>query len=471
MNGSDLKARSVRGIVALSVGTVAGRGVRFVRGMILARILAPDQLGLMALIMSFTVAFEALTEVGVKQSIIQNKQGARDGYLNVAWWMQVIRALSLFGFAVLLAPWISSFYENPELLTLLRVAFVAIALRGFVSPRAHVLEKEYKFGRAVCLEQGSAVLGVVLTVGLAFVMRNVWALVIGFVAETAMLCILSFVLVPFVPRFSVDRQSLGELMKFARGMFGLPILNAISAQAPVLILGKVISAHELGLFSLAAIFASMPTDLYTRIVSPVLLPAFSEKQDDKRALCRGVLQMTRYTAILIIPLIAFMACCPSELLAVAYGSQYVTMAIPFAILGVQVLARSETVAFAGLYLAIGQPHLQRRFSIIRAAGIIGLIYPAAVYFGPIGVVVVVALTNFSVLLMQVFQGRRVIDLDPGRYLGCYGAAVLAAVPIIAAVGLLRVFGIDSPLAVLSVGFLAFIVTSAAGVLLFGDRER
>jgi O-antigen/teichoic acid export membrane protein len=254
-------------------------------------------------------------------------------------------------------------------------------------------------------------------------------------------------------------------------MFGLPILNAISAQAPVLILGKVISAHELGLFSLAAIFASMPTDLYTRIVSPVILPAFSEKQDDKRALCRGMLQMTRYTAVLIIPLIAFMACCPRELLAVAYGPQYVTMAIPFAILGVQILARSEAVAFAGLYLAVGQPHLQRRFSVIRAAGIVGLIYPAAVRFGPIGAVVVVALTSFSVLLMQVFQGHKVIDLDLGCYMRCYGAGVVAAVPIIAAVGLLRIFGIDSPLAVLSVGFLAFIVTSAAGVLLFGDRQR
>jgi O-antigen/teichoic acid export membrane protein len=438
--------------------------------MILARILAPDQLGMMALIMGFTVAFEALTEVGVKQSIIQNKQGARADYLNVAWWFQVIRALGLFGIAILMAPWISSFYENPELLSLLRVAFLAIALRGFVSPRAHVLEKEYKFGWAILLDQGSAVLGAVLTVSLAFVMRNVWALVVGFVAETALLCILSFVLVPFVPRFSVDRQSFGELMKFARGMFGLPLLGAISFQAPVLILGKVISAHELGLYSLAAIFAYIPTDLYTRIVGPVVLPAFSEKQDNKRALCRGVLQMTRYTAVLIIPLITFMACCASELLAVVYGPQYVSMAIPFAVLCVQVLARSEAVPLAGLYLAVGQPHLQRRFSVIRAVGIVGFTYPAAVRFGPVGVVVVVALTSFSVLLMQVFQGRKVIDLDLGRYMRCYVVGMLSAVPIIVAVGLLRIFGIDSPLPVLSVGFLALVVTSAAGVLLLGDGE-
>ena len=467
---SGVKGRSIRAIAALSAGTVAGRLVRFARGMVLARLLAPDQLGMMALIMSFTIALESLTEVGVKQSIIQNKQGARDDYLNVAWWMQVIRACSLFGVAFLVAPWISSFYQSSELLSLLRVAFVAIALRGFVSPRAHVLEKEYKFGRAVFLDQGSAVVGAILTVGLAFFLRNVWALVIGFVAETALLCILSFVLVPFVPRFSVDRESFRELMKFARGMFGLPILNAVSAQAPILILGKVISEDQLGLYSLAALLAYVPIELYVKTTGPVFLPAFAEKQDDKQALCRGLLQATRWTAFLAIPVLSCMVCCAPELLLFAYGRQYVTMAIPFAVLCLEMVAYNATIVLVGIYLALGFPHLQRRFSVIRAAGIVGLIYPAAVWLGPLGVAGVVVATRFAVLVMQVLQGRRLFGLNLGRYMRCYSAGVVAAVPIIAAVGLVRILGVNSPLAVLSVGLAAYIVTSAAGILLFGARR-
>ncbi|MGB2864559.1 MAG: oligosaccharide flippase family protein, partial [Sedimentisphaerales bacterium] len=162
LKGTDIKAKSARAVVALGIGTFAGRSMRFIRSMVLARILAPDQIGIMAIVMSFSMAFEALTEVGVKQSIIQNKQGANTRYLNVAWWMQVARALCLFGIAYLSAPWISSFYDKPELLQLMRVAFISIALRGFVSPRAAVLEKEYKFGRAVFLIQGSAVLGAII---------------------------------------------------------------------------------------------------------------------------------------------------------------------------------------------------------------------------------------------------------------------------------------------------------------------
>ncbi|TFG50309.1 MAG: hypothetical protein E4H40_01575 [Candidatus Brocadiia bacterium] len=463
MRGTDIKAKSARAIVKLSVGTVAGRSVRFIKSMLLARILAPDQIGLMALVWSFSMAFEALTEVGVKQSIIQNKQGAHADYLNVAWWMQMVRGLCLFGIAVFLAPWVSSFYEYPELLNLLRVSFIAIVLNGLVSPRIYVLEKEYQFGRAVLLIQGSAILSAIITICLALVMRNVWALVIGCVIEKAFLAVFSFLLVPFLPRFRFDRKSLSELLKFSRGIVGLPILTAISFQAPTLILGKVISSYQLGLYSLASLLSYIPTDLYSRIITPILLPAFSEKQDDKRALCRGLLRTTRYTAFLIVPLIAFMVCFSRELLGIVYGSQYVAMAVPFTILCLEILARSEASVFTGMYMAVGKPHLQRRFSTVRAVIITMFIYPAAVYFGPIGAVIVIVLGNYLVLLQQVLKARKVFDLKLSRYMRSYIHGLLTALPVIVVFSLLWLFKIDSSIWVISIGISVLIVTYSASL--------
>jgi O-antigen/teichoic acid export membrane protein len=470
LKGTDIKAKSARAVMALSIGTFAGRGMRFIRNMILARILAPDQIGIMAIIMSFAIALDALTEVGVKQSIIQNKQGADSRYLNVAWWMQVVRALCLYGIAVLSAPLISSFYNNPELLPLLRVAFIAIALKGFVSPRAHVLEKKYEFGKAVFLIQGSAILGAIISIGLAWVMRNVWALVVGFVAETAILCILSFILVPFMPKFEIDRNSLVELMKYARRMFGLPVLVMLSYQAPNIVLGKVISMDQLGLYSLAVLFTFLPNDLFARIVSPVLLPAFSEKQDNKKALCRGLLQTTKLTAIFAIPLVAFVACCAGELLLVAYGPRYVAMTIPLTVLSLNIIARNEAMILSGIYLATGRPHLQRRFAIVRAIAIIGLIYPAAVRFGPLGVVVVIVFSNLSVLLMQVSKARKLMGLEFKQYIRSYVPGLLMAIPIIISNGLLWVFGVDSPLFILAISTSVFIVTFILSILIMNRSK-
>ena len=471
LKGTDIKAKSARAVMALSIGTFAGRGMRFIRNMILARILAPDQIGIMAIIMSFSIAFDALTEVGVKQSIIQNKKGADIRYLNVAWWMQVVRALCLYGIAVLSAPLISSFYNNPDLLPLMRVAFIAIALKGFVSPRAHVLEKEYKFGKAVFLIQGSAILGAVISVILALVIRNAWALVMGFVAETAILCILSFVLVPFMPKFEIDRNSLIELMRYARRIFGLPVLTMISYQASNIVLGKVVSMEQLGLYSLAALLTYIPNDLFARVISPVLLPAFSEKQDNKKALCRGLLQTSQLTAIFAIPLVALMACCASELLLLAYGPRYVAMAIPLTVLSLNIIARNEAMILSSMYLATGQPHLQRHFAIIRAVVIIGLIYPAAVRFGPLGAVAVIVFSNFSVLLMQASKARKLIGLEFKRYIRSYVPGLLMALPIIVTVGFFRVVGVDSPVFVISGSFFAAVVTLAAGLVVMSRLKQ
>ena len=151
IQGDSLKAKSARGVMTLSIGTGVERALRLVRMMILTRILLPDQFGLMALILTLVNVFEACTEVGVKQSVIQNKRGADPEYLNATWWFQSIRAVGLFAVAILTAPLVSSFYDKPYLLRLLQISFIAIVFRGFISPRAHVLQKEYKFGKSVLL--------------------------------------------------------------------------------------------------------------------------------------------------------------------------------------------------------------------------------------------------------------------------------------------------------------------------------
>jgi len=313
-------------------------------------------------------------------------------------------------------------------------------------------------------------LGAIITVGLALVMRNVWALVIGFVIEMAILCILSFIFVPFMPRFEIDRSSLVELMKFARRMFGLPVLVALSFQAPILILGKVISEDELGLYSFAALLSYVPIDMYIRTIAPVVLPAFSEKQDDKNALYQGVLRTTRWTAFFVIPLVAFMACCASELLLLAYGPKYVAMAIPFALLCLQILVINQAVILTSMYLAVGRPHLHRRFAMIRVAAIIGLMYPAAVRFGVLGAVVVIVLSNFVVLFMQVLKARKIIDLELSHYVRSYIPGLLLALPIIITFDLLWVFSVESPLFVLAVSALVFILTFAVSVLIMNHPK-
>ena len=118
--GDNLKARCARSSVVLGIGAFIAKFLVFGSKVILTRLLAPEAMGLMVLIISLTALFEALTEVGIRQSVIQNKKGAQREYLNMAWWFQSLRGIGLYAVAFIVARWICHFYfDKPDLLALL----------------------------------------------------------------------------------------------------------------------------------------------------------------------------------------------------------------------------------------------------------------------------------------------------------------------------------------------------------------
>ena len=422
----------------MGIGTVADKGLAFVGKMILARLLVPDELGLMVLILSLTAIFEAFTEVGIKQSVIQNKNGARPEYLNTAWWFQCGRGIGLYAIAFLIAPWICRFYfsgraevlaihTSPELVTLVRVAFLSILFNGFVSPRAHVLEKEFRFGRAVFLLQGSAVLGTIITIILAFSMRNVWAVVIGFAAMSAMRSVFSFVLCPFQPNFNFDRDSFRQLFKFARGLFGSPMLAYIASNIDVFVGGKMVAPSVLGMYGMALALAMIPRELFARIAAPVLLPSFAEKQNDKKVVCRAVLKITAVTATLTIPWLVLAISCGKEILSIVYGSQFATISVAFGLMCIFVFITIQGIVLTLVFLAMGNPEKHRAFVGIRAIILGLLIYPAIKWWGMTGAAGAVLGANLVALMVQVAIVHKVIGLSIKGYLNCWLVGTIAAI--------------------------------------------
>ncbi|TKJ38626.1 MAG: hypothetical protein CEE38_02675 [Planctomycetes bacterium B3_Pla] len=473
LQGDNLKAKSARAVMKLAVGTGAERILRFVRYMILTRILAPEDLGILAIILPLVAIFEAFTEVGVKQSIIQNKRGADHEYLNVAWWFQSVRGLGLSTFTALAAPLICSAYGKPELVRLVQFTCLAAVFRGFISPRAHVLEKEYRFGRAILLIQGGAVLGTIITISLALVTRNVWALVIGYVAEQGVLCLLSYVLAPFGPKLGIDRICLAELWKFARGMFGLPIMTLIAYAAPFLVLGRVdfITDGQVGMYSMAVQLVNVPILFFARIIQPVMLPGLAGRQDDQAFLSRAVLKITQGVAMFGIPLVAFVACFAKILLRLAWGPQYAAVAIPCAVLSLQIMTRTEGIVLATTYMAIGRPNLLRAFVALRAGMVVALIYPAVIHYGLPGAAAAIALANVAALLIQTFCYRKIMHLTFGSYMRSYIPGLLLALPVIATVGLLHLLGVDSAMLELVIGVFVLAGTFAASLFVLSRPKK
>jgi len=420
-----LGGRIVRGGMILGMGSGAENALRFLRNIILARILAPEAFGAMAIVLSVNALLESFTEVGIKEAIIQNPKGEDRRFLNGAWWMAAGRATALFSGAALAAPYIARFYDIPDLTTLMRVAFLAIAFNGLISAGAYVAVKRMDFKRWVVLFHGGAAVGILTSIGLSFVVRDVWALAIGFAVEAAGRMVLSYVLCPFRPGLQFDRELMRSLLRYSRGMVGLPILTFVYMRADVFVLGKVGTVEELGLYTMAVALARMPSQFVTSIASRVFMPEFSRVQQDKGKVNELIQKITSPIILFFAPLLFFLAFYGGNVLALVYGSRYAAVGTAFAIVFAAEMLRIGSVPIVAYYLGSGRPQLHRLFTGVRAALILLTIYPAVKYFGALGAA---SAGLFATLVAYVFQVR-VIKGITGLDLQKYAAAHVHAIGI------------------------------------------
>jgi O-antigen/teichoic acid export membrane protein len=246
-------------------------------------------------------------------------------------------------------------------------------------------------------------------------MPEVWALVIGFTIEAAARCLLSYLFCPFRPGFRFDREAWQALAKYARGMMGIPILTFIFMRADIFVIGKLCSAGELGLYSVAVALAHMPLQLLSVLMSQVAMPVFSKMQNDFERINQAILGITTAIALVGFPLLLFAILYGREILLLVYGAPYATVSGPFNVAFASALIRFLGVPIATICFATGRPELHRFFTIVRVAFILALIYPATKFLGLAGAALAVLIAIFVSHVLQVLRMRKITGLDFSHY--------------------------------------------------------
>jgi O-antigen/teichoic acid export membrane protein len=430
LESNSLTAKFAKGGGILAVGSLIENLLRFARNMILARILAPEAFGLMATVISSVSVLEALTQVGLRQSTIQNKNSSNDQFLNAVWWISSLRGVVIYLMAFFASPYISAYFGRPDATNILRIGFLVFLFYGFISPRIHILEKELRFKKWVIMMQGAGIIGVIVAIASAFVLKNVWALLLGFLTESALRTILSFILCPIKPELKLDRSYTTEVLNFSRRMFGLPIIMMIYTQIDIFIIGKVLSLKILGTYVLVKHLAEMPMEFFSKIVHPVTLPVFASIQEEKSKLTNTLISVTRITGLFGIPLVAFLFLYGEPILNLVYGPVYSRLAIPFGILSISAMIVIISSLIVQMNFAIGQPNLHRTASLIRTIIFLILIYPATKYFGLSGTAIAGLIAVITMIVIQLIYAKKIINLHTHEYIKNLLPGVLASLMII-----------------------------------------
>lgn len=456
--GESLRAKVFRGGAWLGSASGAEQAARFARNMVLTRLLAPGAFGTMAVVLSCASVVNALTDVGIRQAVIQNPRGAEEKYLNAAWWMAMARASAIYLFIFALSPWIATFYGNAELTALLRVALLSTLLEGAMSPRSGLAVKEMHFGRWAAISNGGGIGGVVLTVILSFFIRDVWALAFGFCCENVLRCLLSYIYYPGLPTLRWDRDAVRDLLKFSRGVFGLSLLNLIFMRADIFVLAKLYPAAALGLYTMAVYLVQTPSSFLANLLTQTFLPAFSKVQQDVQRVTRIFVKLSSWLMLLGLPAVVFVCLSGSSILTLAYGARYAAAALPLAVAAGVVLLNMLNVPITIVFYSQGRPSLHRHAVAATAITMLIVIYPACKHMGLAGGQLAALLAIAVGYGLQIARMRSLMQLELLRYVKTFIFAGLLAAGTLAIYATGRVLGFAAkPVGSVSLGLAACIL--------------
>ncbi|WP_371060667.1 oligosaccharide flippase family protein [Rhodosalinus sp. 5P4] len=431
LRGDTLSARAGRGAVWTIGGVVASNFLRLASNLVLTRLLFPEAFGLMSLVQVFITGLAMFSDLGIRASIIQNDRSNEPAFLDTAWTLQVIRGFFLWLFAGVIALPLSAFYAEPMLAQLLPVVGLTALIAGFTPTRVHTANRDLVLGRMTLIDIGTQVVGLVITVILAWLLQSVWALALGTVLSAVLKQLLFMMLMEgHRNRLWIDRSCLGELVRFGKWIFLSTAAGFLVNHADRAILGKFITLEMLGIYSIGFFLASVPKLVGSPLGGKIVFPLYKQRPPwESFENKRKIFHVRRLLTGGLLCLSAMLAWSGNWLVGFLYDERY---AAAGPILVLVVISQLPAIVFGrydSLLLAAGDSKRFMTRVTMNAIAQTTLTLIGVMQFGLIGAILAQGLAAILVYPVLIAAVRRYHGWDPLHDL-VFGAAALG----IAAVG-------------------------------------
>jgi O-antigen/teichoic acid export membrane protein len=389
----------------------AGQVLRVVNSLVLTRLLLPEAFGEMMLVTTLIVGMTMLSDVGLAPSVIQSKRGDEPAFLNTAWTLQVLRGAGLWVCSLLLAWPAARFYHDPRMLTVLPVLAFSSVISGFYGAGYMTLSRHMGMRRLFAIDFSTQVFTLLVTLAWAFWRPSVWALVAGNLAASTFRLILTHhprVIPGIRNRFCWEPEALHEIVHFGKWIALGTAFFFFASQADRLVLGKLVSLTELGLYGIAFQISDVPRSiiaaLSTKVGYPYVSKISSLPREDFRA---QFLRYRKYVLLIGAALLSAMAVWGGLLITTFYSARYAGAAwmVFWLALGLWHTLLYQTTG--PVLFALGQSKYNAAGNAAYAAAMLLGIPWAFLHFGLLGAVIAVALGDFPLYMIIQFGATRV----------------------------------------------------------------
>jgi lipopolysaccharide exporter len=426
----------------------------FVSTLVLARILVPDDFGVVAAALTMIALFEIGLDLGVGSALIHDQEKGITSRVQTAFTLNLAIAALLAGLFALSAPAVAAYFRVPDQVEVFRILALYLLIRGAGQVHDAVLRRDLDFRRRTLTELARASTRFGVSISLAVLDQGVWALVWGLLVAELAGTVTNWVLVPFRPRFTIDRTAVRTLLSFGLAVVAVQAVSVVSSNADYLAIGRILGTDDLGQYTIAYRLPELLVENVYWIFSSIALPWYSRArtrsaESFKDTMLRALTLLTLFG----FPMGTAVALIARDAVPVMFSEQWLPAVGPMVLLALAAGVHAIGFASGDIFPALGKPALLLRLDLVVATAEIVAFFAVAQY-GILVVAWVHLVSGVGYVLLRLVVANRLVGADLRE---CWRAMVPAvSVSIGMAVAALPV------LVVLDPGVRSLLVVIAAG---------
>lgn len=375
----------------------------FLTTLVLAKLLAPEDFGLVAVAGMVVETLRIFKDLGLSQALIY-RQDDIERASHTMFFMVIGLNVLIFLCAVLVSPLAGHFFNNPSVVPIIAIMASNLIWTSIRAVPDALMNKELSFQKMVMPEVIPVGVGSIIGIAMAYQGFGVWSLVARSLIVSVGGMLLIWPYTRYRPTFQFDRSIAHDLLKYGRHIIGSSVVMVAVYNIDKFFISKLIGVGALGIYALASNIANLPISQFGHIVCRLMFPVFSRMNRDVSVLRPAFLKTIHYTACITFPMSIGIAMYGPDAIAVLYGDKWSAAALPLQFLAVYALFRSLSVVIYEMFKATGRPDLMQLYVVIRLVLIGALGIPVITQYGLVGICGLVALVNGIVF---AFEARRV----------------------------------------------------------------
>lgn len=378
MSGTDLKGKTIFGMIWTAVQRFGTMILSFVSNLILARLLTPDDFGAIGMLAIFIALSNNFIDGGFGAALVQKSNPEQKDYSTIFFW-NLILSIFLYGLIWLCAPQIASFYEIELFCNLLRFQALILIVNALGLVQRARLRKSLQFKTLAIIDLTSSVISVSVAIISAYNGLGVWSLIAYQLSLSCCQTIGLWATHRWIPSLVFDLASFKSLFKYGGFLLISDLLNTFCDNIQGLIIGKQFSPAVMGYYTQAKKLEEVPTTSLSNIVAQVSFPIFSQIKDDSKTLYAAHRKCIHATNFINIPLMSLLIVIAQPLIVFLFTDKWLESVPFFQILCVAGLANCLQSINYQLYVAVGYSKSMFKWNILkRGVGIIMILLGATI---------------------------------------------------------------------------------------------